>query len=216
MNRKKEDMSKETFNQALSLINRDILWKNFNNSVVELHSFGEALLLGDKLFYYLDRMKEEEIPWSLSTNGILFGDVKFDTKLLSYDGFLEISVENINLKITLDEKHKKINNFLKLHKELNSNLIIYIISYGNVDYNKLEGNYIKLYYNLHTWSENDVPYNTCKFLNDDFFTIQSNGNIVSCCVDAEGETNFGTVFNPTFKHNKRWRKCDTCLGGLKK
>jgi len=215
LTRKKEDMSKETFNQALTLINRNNLWKNMDNYVVELHSFGEAFLLGEKLFYFLDRMKEENIPWGLSTNGILLGHNKeFDKKLLSYNGVLEISVESINSKVTIEDKYQKINEYLELHIESKSKLINILISYGNVDFSKITGCAGVSKYELHTWGENDKPYTSCKFLQDNFFTIQSNGNIVSCCVDADGETNFGTVFNPTFEHNKRWRKCNTCLGGL--
>jgi len=215
MTRKYEDMSKETFEQALKLINVNNLWKNMDNYVVELHSFGEAFLLEDKLFYFLDRMKEEGIPWSLSTNGILLGNNKeFDKKLLSYNGVLEISVENVNSKTTLDDKYQKINDFLDLHIELNSKLTNILITYGNVDFSKITGCAGVSKYDLHTWSENDKPHTTCKFLLDNFFVIHSNGNIVSCCIDANGETNFGTVFNPTFEHNKRWRKCDTCEGGL--
>jgi len=215
MSRKKEDMSKEVFEQTLKLMDRDNLWKNFNNYVVELHSFGEAFLLGDKLFYYLDRLKEEKIPWSLSTNGILLGnDIEFDKKLISYNGVLEISVENLNSKTTMEDKYRRINNYLELHVNSKSELINILISYGNVDFSKITGCAGVSNYELHSWGENDKPMYRCKHLDDDFFTIHSNGNIVSCCFDAEGETNFGTVFNPTFESNKRWRKCDTCEGGV--
>lgn len=214
MLRKRIDMTDEIFEQTLKIIDKDNLWKNFNNYVVELHSFGEGLLLGDKLFYFLDRMKEENIPWSLSTNGILLGNEEFDRKLLSYDGVLEISIENLNRSLTMEEKYTKVNNFLDLHVKLNSKLIIILITFGNVDFAKITGcagvsNYVK-----HTWGENDKPYTNCKFLMEDFFCVQSNGNIVGCCFDAEGETNYGTVFEPNIKKNVRWRKCSTCEGGV--
>jgi sulfatase maturation enzyme AslB (radical SAM superfamily) len=216
MSRKKEDITNEIFNLTLKLIDRDNLWKKNSRYVVELHSFGEAFLLGDKLFYYLNRMKEERIGWYLSVNGILLGNTEFDSKILSYNGILAISIENLNPKITIDDKYVKINNFLKLHKQLNSNVEIQLIGYGNVDFSKIYyDNYIEMNYELHTWSENDLPISTCGFLIENFFIIQSNGDIVSCCMDAEGETNnFGTVFNPNFEHNKRWKNCETCNLGL--
>lgn len=220
MSRKKIDMTDEMFEKALELIDRDNLWETFGNYHIELHSFGEPLLLGDRLFYFLNRMKEEKLPWSLSTNGILFGkNEEFEKKLLSYNGIIEISVENVNSKITLEDKYERINNFLQLHKQLNSGTLVYLISYGNVDYKRFDVNYgpkiRKSQYELHTWSEDDKPHSHCTFLQEDFFIIQSDGSIVGCCMDAEGENKFGTVFNPTFEKNKRWRKCDTCFGGLK-
>lgn len=215
LTRKKEDMTKEIFEQTLKIIDKEHLWKIANNYVVELHSFGEAFLLGDKLFYFLDRMKEEGLTWNLSTNGILLGKNKnFDRRLMSYEGVLEISLENLNPKITIDEKYIKVNEYLKMHSDVNSQLINILIDYGNVDFSRITGCAGISKYNLHTWGENDKPHSTCKFLNENFFTIHSNGNIVSCCMDANGETNFGTVFNPSFEKNKRWRKCDTCEGGL--
>lgn len=207
-------MSDDVFEQSLKIINRDKFWKNFNNYVVELHSFGEGFLLGERLFYFLDRMREENIPWSLSTNGILLGNEEFDSKLLSYNGVLEISVENLNPGTTIEDKYIKINRFLDLHVELQSKLNIILITFGNVDFSKITGCAGISNYTKHTWGESDTPISDCKFLNEDFFCIQSDGKIVSCCLDAEGETDYGTVFEPKFEKNKRWRKCSTCLGGL--
>lgn len=215
MKRKKVDMSNDVFETTLKLIDRDNYWKNFNNYVVELHSFGEALLLGDRLFYFLDRMRDENIPWSLSTNGILLGvNEELDRKLLSYAGVLEISVENVNSFTKMEDKYNKINRFLDLHVQTESNLIIILVTYGNVDFGKITGCAGVSNYTKHTWGESDIPNNSCKFLREDFFCVQSNGNIVGCCFDAEGETNYGTVFEPKIVKNMRWRKCDTCEGGM--
>ena len=214
MKRKKVDMTRDIFNQTLKLLDRDNYWEEFDRFSVELHQIGEPLILGDKLFYFLNRLKEENIPWSMSTNGILLTNEYFNKKLLSYyEGVLEISVENINPKITIEQKYDIINNFLDQHKKYNSKLIIILISYGNVDYSKLIGKYSESYYDLHTWGEDgEDGIQKCKYLADNYFSVHSDGNIVSCCFDAENETNYGNVFNPKFELNKVWRKCKTCIG----
>ena len=100
MKRKNVDMTREIFDQTLKVIDKSELMKCYNP--IELHSFGEIFLLSDELFYFLDRMVEADLNWSVSSNGILLGeDLDFDRKLLSYgnDNFqppatLEICVEN--------------------------------------------------------------------------------------------------------------------------
>tara|TARA_R110001606_G_scaffold16810_1_gene66622 strand:+ start:80 stop:823 length:744 start_codon:yes stop_codon:yes gene_type:complete len=215
MSRKKKDITPDIFEQAIKLLDRENLWTNFGMPIVELHSFGEGLLMKEKLFYYLDRMKEEEIPWSLSSNGILLSqNPQMDKKLLSYDGVLEISIENTNRLVSLDEKVNRINSFLKLHEEVNSKLIIYLIVFDHdFDFSRIYGsNYRRSYYGKHTWGENDEGGSNCDFLTKDYFIVQSNGNIASCCFDATGETSYGDVFNPIYTTNESWRKCKSCKG----
>lgn len=213
MKRKKIDMTNEIFNRTLEILDRTDYWRNFDRDIVELHHFGESLLLGDRLFYFLDRMVEENIPWSLSTNGMLLNNTEFNIKLLSYNGVLEISIENINKKVTLEQKYDIVNDFLALHKKLNSKLTILLITFGNVDFSKITGCAGISNYKIHSWGEtgkDGVPY--CKFLSDNYFSVHSDGTIVGCCFDAEYETNYGTVFEPTYEKNKIWRKCNTCIG----
>lgn len=207
MNREKIHMTKEIFNESLKLLDRNL---NHDNPInVELHSFGEAYLLGDDLFWFLDRMKEENLSWLLSVNALLFGNDEYDKRFLSYDGILHISIENGNM--SLEDKYQKVNRFLELHREIKSRMKICIISFDAVDFNRIKGNYGKLWYYKHSWSENDNKTDImCPFIQDNLFCIHSNGNIVSCCFDANDETNYGNIFNPSLEKNKKWRKCETC------
>ena len=68
--------------------------------------------------------------------------------------------------------------------------------------------YTKVVYHKHDWGESDIPHDKCWWLEDNTFIIQSNGNIASCCLDAEGESaTYGNVFNPTFEKNHRCTRC---------
>lgn len=71
-------------------------------------------------------------------------------------------------------------------------------------------------YRFHRWSMgDDIPwdyYNHCFFLKDNWGVVMWNGDIVSCCVDAEGESVVGNIHDPNsfMAENKAWRGCDTC------
>lgn len=207
MKREKVDMTKDIFHQSLKLLDKESI------DTVELHAFGDCLLLGTELFYYLDVLKDENIGWVISTNGILLGDYEFDKKLLSYSGLIEISVENLNRNITLEEKYEKINNFLRLRNELNSKIKIVLNVFSETDFSEIKYRYDGInWYTKHTWGENDIKERECTFIKDNFFTVLSSGKMVSCCFDAEGETDYGTVFDDCERINKSWRKCESCRG----
>jgi hypothetical protein len=71
-------------------------------------------------------------------------------------------------------------------------------------------------YNLHKWSHgDDTPWDfhkNCFFLSGNWGVVLWNGDIVSCCVDAEGESVFANIHDPAsvMARTVAWRGCDTC------
>lgn len=198
MEREKGHMSEETLAKCIEHA------KRAGQERLVLHHFGEPLL-HPKLKERLDQVAASGMQIQFSTNGLLL-EKKWPILL---------------------EVKSKISITLSMHQWSDQKPGVYFEAFKEWQ-KRAEGTNITMLkafnvteksekYHLHKWtkSEDSTPWDFhthCFFLRDNWGVVTWNGDIVSCCADAEGESVIGNVFdeNAFELQTKSWHGCDTC------
>ena len=190
-------MSQETLERCIEQAKR-----RGQNSLV-VHHFGEPLmhpLLKDRLM----QIANAGMAIQFSTNGLLLED--------RLPILMEIPAQiTITLSMHQWAKHppKYYFNALKgwQHRAEGTN-IVFMKAFNAFEDNEQ--------YRFHKWTNGEnAPwdfYNNCFFLKGNWAVVLWNGEVVSCCVDCEGESIIANIHDPASVNAQTvaWRACNTC------
>lgn len=186
MARAKADMTEETFERVLYWL------REFKQDVVNLHHFGESTM-HPKFIEYLDRVSDIVPVVAVSSNGV--GVTRQMVRDMKRAG-----LDNLGLSIHRPEVVQKVAQMC-IDEGLPYNWASGPISAPHNWAGQVKG--IK----NSTWAESFM----CQFLIDQSCIIFQDGRVGTCCIDAEGIVDLGTVWDDLRKVSLTpFKLCLTC------
>tara|TARA_Y100000593_G_C4248744_1_gene306035 strand:+ start:145 stop:978 length:834 start_codon:yes stop_codon:yes gene_type:complete len=215
MKRKKHFMELKTFIRSCELFNEvkenQLRLGLPTRDTLSLHQFGESLL-HPRLELIFETARLFNIKLSLATN----------TKLLQTSKGLELMDLLAKYEVEVDvsehlfKSPQAVIDYADVlrSKGINANHGTAVRMLESLESNTKQG------FRHHEWLEGnlDIPkelaQRKCWYLKQQAVQIQADGRVVSCCADAEGDSNLGNIMDPDFSihnvENVAWDGCKTC------
>jgi len=204
---------------------------------IYLHILGEPLLHND-INNFIDYAKENNLLVNITTNGYLINNIKdninihrLNISLHSYNEKYHVDIDDYldNIFEVVDQIRN--NTFISLRLWVKDKNTDYILKYINNRYNtnidiieinkkiKITSNLIIDSFHEFIWPNLDNSYyneiGTCKGLID-HIGILSDGTIIPCCLDSNGNINLGNIYKDNIDKIFEKEIVNEMIAGFKK
>jgi hypothetical protein len=217
MKRKKQFIELDVFSKVCERIKELDSYRDEPHTVLALHQFGESLL-HPQLERIFEIGQSFDLRLSCATNTKILqspsGPAIIDL-LAKYN--IEISVSEHLFKSPQEVKDYA-TQLKRLGVDATYGTAVWLAEPGATDGNMLGANTPQGFFH-HEWlnGQTHIPKKIaeqCFYLRNQIVQVQVDGTIVSCCADAEGESNLGNIMDLNLDlktiNSVVWNGCKTC------
>lgn len=197
--------------------------KEVNQKYIALHHMGEPLMHPD-FVKILEMFNDADIKVEFSTNAILLPK-HTQAIIMNNVAVIRIAVDYFGFHAEYDGYFKMLNEQMHLFKGKNTKVYLHTVlkQYVNEMTPLREIKYHNPWVEIHhkdmdNWAgqvdgESTLPPGECYFLTKNHVVVLWNGDIVPCCMDADGRHVLGNInVNPEITVQNKYTLCQSCVG----